>query len=368
MKFRLIAEASTFLLLGNILLSQNPRDGEPVTVPQRIQEWMSQMDQDGNESIDLEEAAGLMKRNFERIDSNNDKQLDRSELRELATRLTQQARTQRTIPANTQRNRRTGQTDEQVLAGVPDGVQVELNIPYREGNDAWKLDLAMPEEQSDTPRPAIVFVHGGGWTGGDKRTPAFLGQALEFAARGYVCITVNYRLDETKLQCVEDVKCSVRWLRAHAQKYNLDPDRIGAYGNSAGAHLVTMLGVSYTEPKLEGDGPWQDFSSRVQAVVASATPTSPRKRGEADYDEHLIQPMSYITRDAPPFLLVHEESDKTVPVSNSDDFVKAMKEAGARDITYKRYTDGSGHGVFQRNIDETGPLMEAFFKRVLGKK
>lgn len=178
---------------------------------------------------------------------------------------------------------------------------------------------------------------------------------------------MNYRLDGTKLPCIEDVKCAVRWLRAHAGKYNVDPDRIGAYGNSAGAHLVTMLGVSHSEKRLEGDGPWQEYSSRVQAVAASATPTSPRVRGEADFEESLVQPMNYIAADAPPFLLFHEQSDTTVQVSNSDEFVKAMKAAGAKDITYHRYADGTGHGVFQRNISETGPLMEAFFERTLSE-
>ena len=129
-----------------------------------------------------------------------------------------------------------------------------------------------------------------------------------------------------------------------------------------------MLGVSHSKKRLEGDGPWQDFSSRVQAVAASATPTSPRVWGEVDFEESLIQPMNYITADAPPFLLFHEQSDRTVQVSNSDDFVKAMKAVGAEDIAYHRYTDGTGHGVFQKNISETGPLMEAFFERTLAEK
>ena len=105
----------------------------------------------------------------------------------------------------------------------------------------------------------------------------------------------------------------------------------------------------------------------VQAVVASATPTTPRLVFGKDHPETLIQPMSYITADSPPFLLVHEESDRTVAVSNSDEFVQAMKAAGATDITYMRYTDGSGHGVFGANKDETWPAMEAFFKRILGE-
>ena len=210
-------------------------------------------------------------------------------------------------------------------------------------------------------------MHGGGWRNGNKRRGAFLNLALEYASKGYVTITINYRLGGPILDCVQDAKCAVRWLRAHAGDYNIDPDRIGAYGNSAGAHLVTMLGISHTSKELEGDGPWRDYSSRVQAVAASATPTSMGERWD-DPGMDLIKPMSYITADAPPFLLFHEESDRTVPVSNSDDFVRAMKAAGAKDINYMRYTDGSGHGVFGANQDETWPAMQAFFDRVLRKK
>jgi len=160
----------------------------------------------------------------------------------------------------------------------------------------------------------------------------------------------------------------VRWLRAHADKYNVDPDRIGAYGNSAGAHLVAMLGVSHGEKRLEGDGPWQEYSSIVQAVACSATPTRPNLRGGSEEDRKLIALMSYVRADAPPFLLFHEASDGTVNVSNSDDFVEALRQVGAKDVTYKRYTDGSGHGVFIRNTQETAPAMEQFFARTIGKK
>jgi len=259
-------------------------------------------------------------------------------------------------------------TDEQVMERVSDGVLVELDISYREGDDAWKLDLAMPSQQSDELRPAIVVIHGGGWVRGDKRWEPFLDFFLDYANKGYVTVTVNYRLGDTKLASIEDVKNAVRWLRAHAEQYNIDPERIGAYGNSAGAHLATMLGVSHKEERLEGDGPWQGYSSAVQAVVSSATPTLPRLSDGADYDVKLIQPMSYVSVDGPPMFLVHEESDPVVPVSQSDDFVKALQEVGAKDISYKRYNDGSGHGAFFRNISETGPAMEAFFARTIGKE
>jgi len=282
------------------------------------------------------------------------------------------------------------------IRNVPPGVRVVADIAYREGQSkAWRLDLAMPKEPGDEPLPAIVFVHGGGWRSGDKRAANFLGPALEFAAKGYVCVTVNYRLiqEAPMPACIEDVKCAMRWLRAHAKEYGVDPERIGAYGNSAGAHLVAMLGLCPPSAGLEGDGPWREYSSMVQAVVASATPASfliPMNSRQANVSNEAgsdtagapgrgilglpeetrkkLCPITYVSADAPPFLLVHEESDRLVAVRQADEFVKALREAGAKDVTYMRYTDGSGHGVFAANIKDTGPAREAFFERTLKQK
>jgi acetyl esterase/lipase len=101
----------------------------------------------------------------------------------------------------------------------------------------------------------------------------------------------------------------------------------------------------------------------VQAVAASATPTLPKFGRGSDRVKKLVAPMTYVSADSPPMLLFHDESDRTVPDINSDDFVKALKNAGARDITYKRYTNNSGHGVFSRNAKETVPMVEALFAR-----
>jgi acetyl esterase/lipase len=281
-------------------------------------------------------------------------------------------------------------SDEQVQSRVPDGVTFIPNLAYREGHERWKLDLAMPTEKSDTPCPAIVFVHGGGWRNGDKRKSNFLQPALDYAAKGYVCVTVNYRLSQHAPfpACVEDVKNAVRWLRAHAHEYNVDPDRIGAHGNSAGAHLVSMLGLVRKDAGLEGDGPYQDQSSLVQAVCPAATPADfldwkngqpigggqPGSIGllsgpEDTFEKRARQasPITHVSQDAPPFLLVHGDADNTVPVSQSDRFEKALKKAGATDVTYLRFK-GVGHGVFQQHRNETVPAMEAFFARTLGLK
>ena len=268
---------------------------------------------------------------------------------------------------------------------VPEDVSLTRDIPYREGNEAWKLDLAMPKEPAKAARPALVFVHGGGWRSGDKGLAKFLGQAVNGAQKGYVCVSVNYRLsgEAPFPAAVEDVKCAVRWLRAHAQDYGVDPNRIGAMGISAGGHLVLMLGLAPKEAGLEGDGPWQEFSSMVQAVVSSCGPASfiggrlefLNRPGaflsgpEETLEERTKQasPITYVGPNAPPMLIIQGTDDNTVPVAQADNLVEALKAAGAKDVTYMRL-EGAGHGVFDQRIAETAPAMEAFFERTLKSK
>ena len=119
-------------------------------------------------------------------------------------------------------------------------------IPYREGaSKQWTLDLAMPKERGDKPRAAIVVIHGGGWLEGDKSsfsttTNRMPGNILDFARLGFVAVTINYRLsgEAPFPAALVDCRCAVRWLRANADTYQIDRARVGAYGNSAGGHLV----------------------------------------------------------------------------------------------------------------------------------
>ena len=129
------------------------------------------------------------------------------------------------------------------------------------------------------PRPAIVVIHGGGWIEGDKssfasREHGVPGNIVDFAALGFVAVTINYRLagEAPFPAALDDCKCAVRWLRAHAKDYHLDPEHIGAFGNSAGGHLALLLGMAGKDARLEGDGTYQDQSSLVQAVVSDSGP------------------------------------------------------------------------------------------------
>lgn len=268
---------------------------------------------------------------------------------------------------------------------LPAGVQSELDIAYASDSPAQKLDLYLPTGTADAPRPAIVVVHGGGWRGGDKQRGQWARIPAQYASDGYVAISVNYRLtgEAPWPAQVEDVKAAVRWLRAHAEKHAVDVDRIGAYGNSAGAHLVSLLGLVKQSDGLEGSGPHQEQSSMVQAVCASATPTDflnwrepgavPERLGRtflAGPGDTLrdrarqASPITYARGDAPPFLLIHGTADRTVPIGQSDRFAKALRAAGAERVRYMIFDDET-HGVFQRQRLLTYPAMKAFFADAL---
>lgn len=270
---------------------------------------------------------------------------------------------------------------------LPAGVQSELDIAYASKSPAQKLDLYLPPGEAAAPRPAIVVVHGGGWRGGDKQRGQWARIPAQYASDGYVAVSVNYRLtgEAPWPAQIEDVKAAVRWLRAHADKHAVDVNRIGAYGNSAGAHLVSLLGLVKQSDGLEGNGPHQEQSSMVQAVCASATPTDflnwrepgvvPERLGRtflAGPSDTLrdrarqASPITYARGDAPPFLLIHGTADETVPIGQSDRFAKALRTAGAEQVRYMIF-DNESHGVFQRQQLLTYPAMKAFLAAALAQ-
>jgi acetyl esterase/lipase len=241
------------------------------------------------------------------------------------------------------------------------------------------------------PRPAglapgLVWVHGGAFRHGSKDSG--IARLFPFARRGYVCASIEYRLtDEATWPAqIEDCKCAVRYLRAHADQLGLDPGRIGAWGASAGGHLVAMLGVAPDRPELEGRGGWAEHSSRVQAVCDSFGPAdllamveqlssldhngpdSPEGRllGGAVRDHadraRSASPVSYATGDEPPFLIVHGAEDMIVPHPQSQLMYQAL---GSGDAIFHTVV-GAGHGGPAFEHPEVLRLVEEFFDRHLG--
>jgi len=223
----------------------------------------------------------------------------------------------------------------------------ERDLVYgKGGTEELKLDLAMPKEGAG-PFPAIVFLHGEGWRAGNRRQ---MSHFIEGVARmGWVGVTVEYRLVPAARfpAQVEDCKAAVRWLRANAGKYRIRPDRIGVVGFSAGGHLASMLGVTGEKDGLEGEGGSTGQSSRVQAVVSFFGPEDFSTRDwPRDLEREVIvqflggsfaerpdvyrraSPVSYVTGDAPPFLLFHGRNDELVPVDQSIRLAEKLKSAG----------------------------------------
>lgn len=352
--------------------AQQDTNAKEKSAKQFAQQALSRNDKNGDGKVTKDEAVGLLLKNFDAVDKNSDGFVDADELKAVGARMN---------GGRSQKNRPKRQVQ------VPENVILKTDIAYRDGNKKWKLDLARPRTPAKQPQPAIVFIHGGGWQSGDKGGGLWRSLPIEYATKGYVCISINYRLlnDGTILDCIADCKCAVRWLRANAKQYNVDPDRIGAFGISAGAHLVSVMGLATREAKLEGDGPFADQSSMVQAVCCAAPPTDfinwkrdkkpdPTKKalsrmfGKLDLDKARRQasPVTYASKSAPPFLIIHGTKDTTVPVSQGDALYESLKKADAEDLTYMKLK-GFGHGVFNQS-KKTKPAMEKFFDRVLMKK
>ncbi len=211
--------------------------------------------------------------------------------------------------------------------------------------EALALDLYYPTGDVPTPYPLLVYAHGGSFTGGDKRSGSGGIDIPAMNARGYAVAAVNYRLmpDHPFPAEVQDVKCAIRFLRAHAADYRLDTTRIGAWGGSAGGHLVAMLGLTIGDPAFE-TGEYLDQSSGVDAVVDMFGPadlTQPmgwlqrwllrRAFGTDDISATLLHEASPVYRarpGAPPFLILHGDADSAVPLQQSKLLLRALQDAG----------------------------------------
>jgi acetyl esterase/lipase len=275
---------------------------------------------------------------------------------------------------------------------TPDDITVIHNIAYREGpSRQWKLDLAMPKAAGAAPRPGIVVIHGGGWLEGDKssfasREHGVPGNIVDFAALGFVAATINYRLSAEAPfpAALEDCKCAVRWLRAHAKEYHLDPDHIGAFGNSAGGHLAMLLGMIGKEARLEGDGPYQDQSSHVQAIVSDSGPIDLTEQyrsgvlrevcsrfmggppeGKRANMYRRASPAEHISRETPPLLLIYGVDDAQVPVETADRFVLALGRAGLKDVSYHRLARVDHCPYSLIRVASLRPVVNEFFLRTL---
>lgn len=268
---------------------------------------------------------------------------------------------------------------------VPFEGTFERGLVYGKGGTTeLKLDLAVPRE-GEGPFPTIVCIHGGGWRGGKRESLDDVTMLL--ARRGFVAVTISYRLvpDAKFPSQIEDCKAAVRWLRANAKKYHVDPDRIGCMGFSAGGHLSCLLGVTDKKDGLEGEGGNADQSSRVQAVVSYFGPTDLcEKTWSKDVEESVlapfvgakfddkpelykkVSPVTYISKGAPPFLFFHGSKDTLVAPRHSKVMCEKLQAAGGNAKVV--ILEGEGHGWGGEKLKSTIDQTVSFFEETLKKK
>jgi acetyl esterase/lipase len=277
-------------------------------------------------------------------------------------------------------------------APPPKGVKVERDVLYVPGGDpSQALDIYLPEEPSAKPEPLLVWIHGGGWSGGSKAGCPYVGQV----ARGYIAASVEYRFSQKAVfpAQAQDCQAAIRFLRANAKKYNIDPDHIGIGGASAGGHLVALLGTSGGKKAFPPIGGNDDQSDRVQAVedmfgpadfytvVAQADADKTKsifkwnngdpyskliggaKVGEDKEKCDAVSPTHYVSKDNPPFLILHGDKDALVPFAQSEELTDLLKKAGV-DVTLQRLP-GSGHGGAAFGLPAVNKLVSTFFDKHL---
>ena len=249
-----------------------------------------------------------------------------------------------------------------------------------DGHDQQRLDLYLPEASAG-PRPILVWIHGGGWYIGDKIQT---GPLLPLVDEGYAVASINYRLSQDALfpAQIQDCRAAVRWLRANAATYNLDPVRVGVGGDSAGGHLAALLGTAASETAFDGVGDHADQPVDVRAVLDWYGPTDFTRMGghhdDPDSPEArllggpvqdnkdrsaLASPLTYISPDAAPFLIFHGDRDTTVSINQSHYLVEALQQAGV-EVTFRPIA-GAGHGGPVFFNEENRALIGAFFARHL---
>lgn len=270
----------------------------------------------------------------------------------------------------------------QAPAQVPDTVIVEKGIEYANPDDQHlQLNLARPKT-GDGPFPAIVCIHGGGFRAGKRES--YDGLIVRLAEQGYVAITVTYRL-APKYQfpaAVHDTKAAVRWLRANAAKYKIDPSRIGTTGGSAGGHLAQFLGVTAGVKEFEGDGGNPAESSAVACVVNVYGPSDFTKSYGKSVDAaevlplflggnlekarklHLkASPLYWVTPVAAPTLCIHGTLDKYVAHEQAVWLVDKMNAAGAEAELLT--LEGAGHGFKGKDAETADKALMAYFNKKL---
>jgi acetyl esterase/lipase len=272
-------------------------------------------------------------------------------------------------------------TKEPSTIKLPGGAEIQVlrDLSYVEnGHERNRLDLYLPAK-ADKASPLVLWIHGGGWLAGDKKPCLMAWLTL----KGYAVASMNYRFSNHAVfpAQIHDCKAAVRWLRANAKKYHLDAEHIGACGASAGGHLVSLLGTTANVKELEGSGGNPDQSTRVQAVIDFCGPSDltlpvPKPAVKAMVTGLLggpaaenaekaraASPITYVGKDAAPFIIMHGDKDEIVPPEHAQKLADALKAAGVE--VHLDIVAGGGHGGPQFATPARMKLIEEFLDKHL---
>jgi acetyl esterase/lipase len=324
---------------------------------------------------------------FRRLDRNHDGKITRDELPEAARANFDRVDTDKDGAISVAEDAASGPLLMPFHA--PDSVKHVADVAYADtDNPRQRLDLLVPRTpRSDRPLPVIVFIHGGAWQQGDRS--GGLPTLLSYVADGeYAGVTVGYRLtgEASWPAQIHDCKAAIRWVRANARTYHLDPDRIGLIGGSAGGHLVALLGTSDASAHLEGDlGKDTGVSTRVRCVVDQFGPsdflTISQAKSQLKHDApnnaisrllggtisekpdvaRAASSITYVSPDDPPFLIIHGTDDPGVPYDQSVRLAAALRKAGVPVLF--QTVEGGLHGNFRN--PEIARRIRLFFDKNL---
>jgi len=259
----------------------------------------------------------------------------------------------------------------------PENTTVQRDLEYAvEDGESLRLDLYLPENAKTAPA-LVVWIHGGGWKNGDKANvnPAI----LRLVGDGYSVASINYRLKDLSIhpKNIHDCKGAVRWLRSKAETYGYDPSRIAVGGGSAGGHLALLLGMSFGNTEMEGTvGGNTNQSTAVKAIIDLYGPSEltvmleknerlARSHGFIMEQLASASPLTYLSPNDPPVLILHGDSDKTVPVEQSQLLHERYQKAGLESELH--IIEGAGHGGMVFSDEERYRLIKAFLDRHLAE-
>lgn len=277
---------------------------------------------------------------------------------------------------------------EPVVAGE---VEVIKDIPYLGAGRSEKMDAYLPREKGESSKPVVIWIHGGGWTGGRKSAARELNICRTLAEKGYAAFSIDYKLGEkvedkdgkeavvTDVpwpQNIYDCKTAVRYIRKEAARFGIDPSRVAITGGSAGAHLALVVGLSADDAQLNEGGLYTDQSNAISCIIDFYGPTviegsrvdffAGKTPEETAANAKIASPVDQVKKDSPPVLVAHGTADQLTDIAFSRNLVAKMKEVG----TVHEYIEvpEAGHSFhLQPKQMDLRPVVLAFLAKHLGE-